>query len=141
MYIDGPEQPVPDAPRAPHGRHSGSRTASSLVFIYNDSFEQLDRPFEIQSGVTIPAGGYPFGEPSAHFNSNPSGGVYERLSYSPQTFSAARARTTAARSAARPQAMAVGSSPFSRNDAELPWGAFIVDLAVAALGLRDLSRA
>jgi hypothetical protein len=101
-----------------------------LNVIYNDWFEQLDRPFNIQSNVTIPAGGYSFGELQLTFNSNPSRRVYERFTYSPQTFYSGNRTDIDAAIGVRATSQASAELSVSRNDVDLPWGAFVVNLAV-----------
>ena len=101
-----------------------------LNVIYNDWFEQLDRPFNIQSNVTIPAGGYSFGELQLTFNSNPSRRVYERFTYSPQTFYGGNRTDIDAAVGVRASSQASAELSLSRNDVDLPWGAFVVNLAV-----------
>ena len=45
---------------------------SSLTFITNKEFEQLDVPFQITDDVTIPIGTYRFWSPSVRYRSDPS---------------------------------------------------------------------
>jgi hypothetical protein len=101
-----------------------------LNFVYNDWFEQLDRPFNIQTGVTIPSGGYSFGEFQASFSSNPARRVYERFSYSPQTFYGGTRTDIDASIGVRATSQASAELSIQRNDVDLPWGDFVVNLAV-----------
>jgi hypothetical protein len=101
-----------------------------LNFVYNDWFEQLDRPFNIQTGVTIPPGGYSFGEFQASFNSNPARRVYQRVSFSPQTFYSGTRTDIDASIGVRATSQASAELSVQRNDVDLPWGDFVVNLAV-----------
>jgi hypothetical protein len=101
-----------------------------LNFVYNDWFEQLDRPFNIQTGVTIPPGAYSFGEFQASFSSNPARRVYERFSYSPQTFYTGTRTDVDATIGVRASSQASAELSLQRNDVDLPWGDFVVNLAV-----------
>jgi hypothetical protein len=100
-----------------------------LNVYYNRWFEQLDRPFNIQTGVTIPSGAYSFGELQLTYNSNPSRRIYQRLSYSPQTFYNGTRTDLDASLGLRASNQASAELSLSRNDVNLPWGAFVVNLA------------
>jgi hypothetical protein len=102
---------------------------SSLVFIYNDIFEQLDKPFRVQPSVTIPAGTYRFGQPSVSYGSNPSRRLYARTRYSPQTFFAGTLVDYSGTVGVRPTSRLAAEMQFSRSDVDLPWGTFVADLA------------
>jgi len=106
---------------------------SSLVFIYNDIFEQLDEPFRIRPDVTIPAGTYRFGQPSVSYGSNPSRRLYARARYAPQTFFGGTLTDYSATLGLRPTSRLAAEAQFSRSDVDLPWGAFIADLASVRL--------
>jgi hypothetical protein len=101
-----------------------------LNVVYNRWFEQLDRPFNIQTGVTIPPGAYSFGELQLTFNSNPSRRLYHRFQYSPQTFYDGTRTDMDAAIGVRANSQASAELSFSRNDVDLPWGGFVVNLAL-----------
>jgi hypothetical protein len=44
------------------------QNSDKLIIGYSDNYEFLERPFEISSGITLPAGGYRFGSAKAAFN-------------------------------------------------------------------------
>lgn len=100
-----------------------------LNVVYNDWFEQLDRPFDIQTGVTIPPGGYAFGELQVTFNSNPARRLYQRFQYSPQTFYSGTRTDVDGAFGIRATSQASAELSLSRNDVNLPWGDFVVNLA------------
>ena len=100
-----------------------------LNFVYNNWFDQLDRPFNIQTGVTIPPGGYSFGELQMTFNSNPARRFYQRFQYSPQTFYSGTRTDIDGAIGLRATSQASAELSLSRNDVNLPWGDFLVNLA------------
>jgi hypothetical protein len=102
---------------------------SSLVFIYNAIFEQLDEPFRIRPDVTIPPGTYRFGQPQVTYTSNPSSRVYARARYSPQTFYEGTLTEYSGTLGVRPTSRLAAELLFGRSDVDLPWGAFTADLA------------
>ena len=102
---------------------------SRLVAVYNDLFEQLDEPFRIRPDVVIPAGTYRFREPSLTYDTNPSGRLYGRLQYSPQTFFDGTRTDTSATVGLRATSRLAAEARFSRSDVDLPGGAFVADLA------------
>ena len=102
---------------------------SNLMFIYNDVFEQLDRPFRIRSDVTIPPGTYRFGEPSVSYRSDPSRRLYGRVRYSPQTFFDGDRTDVSGTLGVRATSRIAAEAQFRRSDVEGPWGAFVTDLA------------
>ncbi len=102
---------------------------SNFTVIYNKEFEQLDEPFRITSDVTIPAGTYRFGDPSLSYRSDPSRRIYGRLNYSPQTFFDGTRRDYGGTIGVRATNQFAAETRFSRSDVDLPWGAFVADLA------------
>ena len=102
---------------------------SRLTLIYNKDFEQLDVPFQIRSGVTIPAGTYRFDVPSVSYNSNPSRRLYGQLRYSPQTFFDGTRNDYSGTVGLRASSRIATEATFSRSDVDLPGGAFTADLA------------
>jgi hypothetical protein len=106
-----------------------------LNVIYNRSFEWLEAPFRIQRGVTIPVGAYRFGEWDFTFNSDPSRRVYQRFSFSPQTFYDGTRTDVSAAIGLRASSQFAAEAQYTRNDVDVPWGAFVVDLARVRLDL------
>ena len=108
---------------------------SSLTFITNKEFEQLDVPFQITSDVTIPAGTYRFRSPSVRYNSDPSRRLSAGASYSPQGFFGGARRDWRTSLNFRATSRIAAQASVSRSDVDLPGGAVIADLASATFDL------
>ena len=109
---------------------------SSVMFYFNDHFEQLDIPFPIRNtGVTVPAGTYRFGEWVFSYQSDPSRRLYTRTRYSPQTFFDGTRTDIQATVGLRATSRVSAETIFNRSDVDLPWGAFVADLASLRLDL------
>ena len=108
---------------------------SSLTFITNKEFEQLDVPFQITSDVTIPAGTYRFWSPSVRYNSDPSRRLSASARYSPQGFFGGTRRDWRTSVNLRATSRIAAQASFSRSDVDLPHGAFVADLASVTFGL------
>ena len=101
-----------------------------LNVVLNRWLDVLDQPFAIQRGVTIPAGVYRFYDWNFTFNSNPSRRLYERFRYSPQTFYEGTRHEVDAAIGWRATSQASAELSWLRNDVELPWGTFVVNLGI-----------
>jgi hypothetical protein len=101
--------------------------------IFNRWLDRLDEPFRIQTNITVPAGVYRFHEWSLSYSSNPSRRFYQRVSYSPQTFYDGTRHDADVTLGLRASSRASAELAYSRNDVELPWGAFIVNLGIVRL--------
>ena len=109
---------------------------SSVMFYFNDHFEQLDIPFPIRNtGVTVPAGTYRFGEWVFSYQSDPSRRLYTRTRYSPQTFFDGTRTDIQATVGLRATSRVSAETIFNRSDVDLPWGHFVADLASLRLDL------
>ena len=109
---------------------------SSVMFYFNDHFEQLDIPFPIRNtGVTVPAGTYRFGEWVFSYQSDPSRRLYTRTRYSPQTFFDGTRTDIQATVGLRATSRVSAETIFNRSDVDLPWGGFVADLASLRLDL------
>jgi hypothetical protein len=109
---------------------------SSVMFYFNDHFEQLDIPFDIRNtGVTVPAGTYRFGEWVFSYQSDPSRRLYTRTRYSPQTFFEGTRTDIQATVGFRATSRISAETIFNRSDVDLPWGEFVADLASLRLDL------
>ena len=104
-----------------------------INFIYNRLFEQLDVPFQIQPDVTIPAGAYSFGQWQFTLDSDPSRRIYERFTYSPQTFFDGTRNDIDATVGVRASDRFATEFQYRRNDVELPGGDFVVNLGILRL--------
>ncbi|MCZ6486464.1 MAG: DUF5916 domain-containing protein [Acidobacteria bacterium] len=105
------------------------QNGSFINFIYNRRFERLDQPFEISPGVIIPFGSYNFGEWFFTFNSDPSRRLYERFTYSPQTFFDGFRRNINATVGFRATHQLSTEVSLRRSDVDLPGGDFVVNLS------------
>jgi hypothetical protein len=99
----------------------------------NRWLEVLDEPFAIQRNVTIPAGTYRFHDWNVTFNTNPARRLYERFTYAPQTFYEGTRHDVEGAIGVRATSRASAEVSLSRNDVDLPWGAFVVNLAIVRL--------
>jgi len=103
--------------------------------VYNRHFEWLDVPFRIQRNVTIPVGAYRFGEWNLTYNSNPARRIYHRITYSPQTFFGGTRTDMSGAFGVRATNRLAAELRYQRNDVDLPWGAFDVNLSILRLDL------
>ena len=109
---------------------------SAVIVYYNDHFEQLDAPFPIRNtGVTVPAGTYRFGEWVFSYRSDPSRRLYLQTRYSPQTFFDGTRTDVQATVGLRATSRISAEAIFNRSDVSLPGGSFVADLASLRLDL------
>ena len=101
-----------------------------INFVYNRRFELLDLPFRIQPDVTIPVGAYSFGAWNFTFDTDPSKRIYERFTYSPQTFYDGTRRDITAVVGMRATDRLAVEAEYFRNDVKLPDGNFIINLGI-----------
>ncbi|MGH9256967.1 MAG: DUF5916 domain-containing protein [Vicinamibacterales bacterium] len=101
-----------------------------LNVVFNRWLDVLDEPFVIQRNVTIPTGVYRFYEWNLTFNTNPARRIYERFSYSPQTFYEGTRHEMDMTVGVRATSRASAELTLQRNDVDLPWGAFVVNLGI-----------
>jgi hypothetical protein len=106
------------------------RNGAYLNIWYNHWFDQIDRPFTLQNRVTVPVGTYRFGEWNFSFSSNPSRRLYWRTAYSPQTFYEGTRRDADATLGVRATSRVSTEFSVQRNDVDLPWGNFVVNLGI-----------
>jgi hypothetical protein len=101
--------------------------------MFNRLYDRLDVPFVVQNQVTIPAGEYQFHEWHFVFNSNPSRRLYVLSTFSPQTFYQGTRKDTELTLGVRATSRASAEVSVFRNDVDLPWGAFVVNLGILRL--------
>jgi hypothetical protein len=114
-----------------------------LNVFFNHYFERLDEPFRVarvtENGqtrnVTIDPGKYSFGEVSLMFNSNPARRVYYTLQYSPQQFYDGDRTDMSTRLGVRVSSRLATEAGISRNDVNLPAGAFKADVGSVRIDL------
>ena len=100
---------------------------------WNRWLDVLDKPFAIQPTVKIPTGTYRYNEFMLLLNSNPARRIYERASFSPQTFYTGHRKDTNLTLGVRASSRAGAELAYTRNDVDLPWGNFVVNLAIMTL--------
>tara|TARA_Y100000588_G_C14181970_1_gene894087 strand:- start:45 stop:1646 length:1602 start_codon:yes stop_codon:yes gene_type:complete len=108
---------------------------SSVTFITNKMFEQLDVPFQISQNTTIPVGTYRFWQPSVFYRSDPSQRVSGNARYSPQGFFGGRRVDWGGGLNWRATSRIAAQASFRRSDVTLPGGAFVADLASTTFDL------
>ncbi len=115
-------------------RHSDFRVdfvdGSSAGIAYNNTFEQLFKPFEIHPGVVLPVGEYPFNNWSAYGNTDPSARLYANINYAWGEFYSGHIRTLALSGGMRSGFRYLLSANYTRNDVKLPAGNFATDLVI-----------
>ena len=107
-----------------------------LNIVFNHYFERLDDPFRVyrdpgdrrDRDVVIDEGGYTFGELRLSYDSNPARRVYYSLGYAPQTFYNGDRTEMSTSVGLRLTSQLATTAGFSRNDVDLPAGAFTADV-------------
>jgi hypothetical protein len=99
-----------------------------LNVFYNRWFERLDAPFAVRRDVQIAPGAYSFGELRTMFSSNPARRVYGSVGYAPQTFYDGKRTDWNGSLGLRISSQLATEAAFSRNDVDLPAGAFKADV-------------
>ena len=88
----------------------------------------LTVPFKIRSGVTIPVGAYNMNEWIFTYTTSPGTRVYGRLNYSPTDFYGGTRQSTTAAGGFRATSQFAAELQYNRNDVDMPWGKFLVNL-------------
>jgi hypothetical protein len=99
-----------------------------LNVFYNRWFERLDQPFVVRRDVQIAPGAYSFGELRTMFSSNPARRVYGSVGWAPQTFYDGKRTDFNGSLGLRISSQLATEAAFSRNDVDLPAGAFKADV-------------
>ena len=103
---------------------------SYVNVIYQKNLDVLDKPFQIQPGVKIPVGTYKFDELNLSYNTNPSKKFYGRVTFTPMGFYGGTRRNLNTSVGVRATSALSTELQFSRNDVNLPYGAFLVNLGI-----------
>ena len=114
---------------------------SFLNVIYQRNLDVLDTPFRIQPTVTIPVGTYEFDELDLTYNTNPAKRIYERFTWQPMQFYGGTRQTITGAVGMRATSHLSTELQFSRNDVDLPYGAFLVDLTILRVDYAMTPRA
>lgn len=104
------------------------RDDSFINVIYQRELDVLTLPFKIRSDVTIPIGAYSMDEWVFSYNTSPGKRLYTRLSFSPNEFYGGTKRTSSASGGFRATSQLSAELQYSRNDVDMPWGEFLVNL-------------
>ena len=100
---------------------------------WNRWLDRLDTPFAIQPDVTIPVGVYQYDEFMFMYSSNPARRFYQRVQFSPQTFYDGTRQDYDLTLGLRASNRAAVEYSVQRNDVDLPWGDFVVNLSILRL--------
>jgi hypothetical protein len=103
---------------------------SFINVVYQRNLDVLDLPFKIQPNVTIPIGTYKFDELDLTYNTNPARRLYERFTYQPMQFYGGTRQTESMAVGVRATSHMSSELSFSRNDVQLPYGDFVLNLAI-----------
>jgi hypothetical protein len=114
---------------------------SFINVIYQRNLDVLDVPFRIQPTVVIPVGTYKFDELDLTYNTNPAKRIYERFTWQPMEFYDGTRQTITGAVGMRASSHLSTELQFSRNDVDLPWGAFIVNLTILRIDYALTPRA
>ena len=106
------------------------RDGTYVNIVLNRMLDVLDLPFAVQRGVTIPAGTYRFYNWNLSYSSPSSRRFYQRATYSPQTFYGGTRSDIDVTLGLRATSRASAEVSVQRNDVDLPWGAFVVNLGI-----------
>ena len=106
---------------------------SFINAVYNRRLEVLDVPFQISPDLVILVGSYSFGQGMFSYNTDPSRKVYQRFTYSPQTFFDGTRTDLNFALGLRATSRFSSELQSQRSDVDLPGGAFIVDLGILQL--------
>ncbi|MCZ6491279.1 MAG: DUF5916 domain-containing protein [Acidobacteria bacterium] len=99
-----------------------------INLVYNKYFEQLDEPFDIRSDVLIPAGTYRFNEAVMMIRTSRARKLYGWIRYSPQTFFDGFRKDYETGVGVRASSRLSAEVQYRRNDVQLPFGDFEVNL-------------
>jgi hypothetical protein len=104
------------------------RDDSTFTVFYQRTLDVLDVPFRIVPGVTIPIGGYNANEWTFMYNTSPGRRLYSRLTFSPHEFYGGTKQQLSAAGGVRASSRMSAELQFNRNDVQIPWGNFLVNL-------------
>ncbi len=104
------------------------RDDSFINAIFQQTLDVLDEPFRIWPGVVIPRGTYDSNEWILMYNTSPWRRFYERLTVSPMEFYGGTRLQISAAAGVRATSRLSAELQFNRNDVDMPWGDFLVNL-------------
>jgi hypothetical protein len=103
---------------------------SFINVIYQKNLDVLDKAFEVHPDVTIPVGTYRFDELTLTYNTSPARRLYERFTYAPQQFYGGTQHSVSAALGFRASNQLASEVSYQRDDINLPYGDFVVNLAI-----------
>ncbi|MBI1875263.1 MAG: carbohydrate binding family 9 domain-containing protein [Acidobacteria bacterium] len=103
---------------------------SFINVIHQRNLDVLDEPFQVQRNVRIPVGAYTFNEWTFTYNTNPARRVYQRFTFQPDQYYGGTSRTLSIAAGVRATSQFSSELQYSRNDVKLPYGNFVLDLAI-----------
>jgi len=109
------------------------RDDTFINVFYQKVYDVLDVPFRIRPNVTIPAGQYSMHEWYFTLNTSPGRRIYQRLSVTPTQFYDGNRLNLSAAAGARVSSQFSTELQFNRNDVDMPWGKFVVNLSTLRL--------
>jgi hypothetical protein len=104
------------------------RDDANLTVFYQRNLDVLDLPFRIRPGVTIPPGAYNMNEWNFWYTSSPGRRLYTRLQFSPTDFYGGNRKNLTASGGVRATSQLSAELQYNRNDVDMPWGKFLVNL-------------
>ncbi|HYE87006.1 MAG TPA: DUF5916 domain-containing protein [Vicinamibacterales bacterium] len=105
------------------------RDDTFINVFYQKVLDVLDVPFPIRPNVTIPAGAYSMHEWYFTLNTSPGRRFYQRLSVTPVDFYGGSRLNLSAAAGARVSSRFSTELQYNRNDVDMPWGKFVVNLS------------
>jgi hypothetical protein len=105
------------------------RDDTFINVFYQKTYDVLDVPFRIRPDVTIPVGDYSMHEWYFTLNTSPGKRFYSRASVSPVDFYGGSRLNMSLAGGARVSSRFSTELQFNRNDVDMPWGKFVVNLS------------
>lgn len=105
------------------------RDDTFINVFYQNTLDVLDAPFRIRPNVVIPTGSYQMHEWYFTLNSSPGRRIYERVTVSPVQFYGGTRLNLSAAAGLRATSQFSAELQYNRNDVDMPWGAFVVNLS------------
>jgi hypothetical protein len=104
------------------------RDDSFINVVFQQNLDVLDEPFRIRPDVRIPIGTYRMNEWMFTYNTSPGRRLYQRLTFSPFEFYGGTRKSVSWSGGVRATSRLASEVRFNRNDVEMPWGNFLVNL-------------
>lgn len=105
------------------------RNDTFINVIYQKHMDVLDLPFNIRPNVRIPIGAYNMNEWMFTLNTSPGKRFFQRVTWQPNDFYGGTRRSLSYAVGARATSRLSSELQYNRNDVQMPWGNFLVNLA------------